>query len=462
MRRGLPRQRHSHLNGGAQLAAPAKRQAADLCASAPRPGSRHESILKTRYFRNRFRVRLQQPVKALLPASRSSWRVLIALVCAGSLRFAAPAEAAGAADVSGSWSVSTLYPVATIRYTSNTSATWQQQLDLNSYGPISGTVVQAANGSLSMAEDGTFKGQVNGTSVTFSKYESWSTSTPQASYTVGVSYSGTINGNTLSGSATISYQEDGWDGRRFYWHGSGFTTGSFSGAIAKPPKPGIVESPASQTAESGSTVEFRVVASGALPLTCLWYFNSTQLISNSTECALQMSSVQFSQAGSYTAVVTNGFGAVTSAPAMLQVIAPVARRPLPGLRFTGETGRELNIEYVDSLAAEPNWQPLDCINLATNPVGYVDPTLALSSRFYRVWQAGPVGQAPSLDMLMFPAVSLTGNPGDSFRVDYINQFGPIDAWVPLATVTLTNASQRYVDLSAPGSPPRLYRVVGYR
>jgi hypothetical protein len=45
------------------------------------------------------------------------------------------------------------------------------------------------------------------------------------------------------------------------------------------------------------------------------------------------------------------------------------------------------------------------------------------------------------------------------RLDYINQFGPIDAWVTLATVTLTNTSQLYFDVSAPGQPRRLYRVV---
>jgi len=44
-------------------------------------------------------------------------------------------------------------------------------------------------------------------------------------------------------------------------------------------------------------------------------------------------------------------------------------------------------------------------------------------------------------------------------VDYINQVGPIDAWVTLATVTLTNTSQLYFDVSAPGQPQRLYRLV---
>jgi hypothetical protein len=66
---------------------------------------------------------------------------------------------------------------------------------------------------------------------------------------------------------------------------------------------------------------------------------------------------------------------------------------------------------------------------------------------------------PSLDLHLVPAITLTGNIGHSVRVHYINQFGPIDAWVTLATVTLTSTSQLCFDVSAPGQPPRLYRIV---
>jgi hypothetical protein len=60
---------------------------------------------------------------------------------------------------------------------------------------------------------------------------------------------------------------------------------------------------------------------------------------------------------------------------------------------------------------------------------------------------------------LVPALTLTGNIGDKLRLDYINQFGPTDAWVTLDTVTLTNTSQLYFDVSAPAQPQRLYRLV---
>jgi hypothetical protein len=45
------------------------------------------------------------------------------------------------------------------------------------------------------------------------------------------------------------------------------------------------------------------------------------------------------------------------------------------------------------------------------------------------------------------------------RVDCINQFGPVDAWMTLDTVTLTNSPQLYFDTAAIGQPARLWRVM---
>jgi hypothetical protein len=44
-------------------------------------------------------------------------------------------------------------------------------------------------------------------------------------------------------------------------------------------------------------------------------------------------------------------------------------------------------------------------------------------------------------------------------IDYINAIGPTDAWVTLDTVTLTNTTQLYFDVTAFGQPVRLYRLM---
>jgi hypothetical protein len=175
---------------------------------------------------------------------------------------------------------------------------------------------------------------------------------------------------------------------------------------------------------------------------------------------LDLPNVQLSQSGAYTVVISNVLGAVTSAPAMLNVIAPVERRPVPGVEVMGETASLVNVDYADSLSPVPDWTPLGSVSL-TGTTGYCcDPTLPLPpQRFYRAWQTGTLGVRPSLDLHLVPAITVTGTIGHSVRLDYINQFGSIGAWVTLATVPLTNTSQLYFDISAPGQPQRLYRFV---
>ena len=83
--------------------------------------------------------------------------------------------------------------------------------------------------------------------------------------------------------------------------------------------PVIVTPPQTQTAEVGSTAYFTVSAIGTPPVSYHWFFNSTAAIADATNSVLQLNDVQFSQSGSYTVVVTNLFGEVTSSPAILTV-----------------------------------------------------------------------------------------------------------------------------------------------
>ncbi len=217
----------------------------------------------------------------------------------------------------------------------------------------------------------------------------------------------------------------------------------------------------SQTAETGSTVDFAVDAVGFPAPVFLYYFNGTNLVACGTNCWWELTNCDCSQSGTYTVVVTNVFGAVTSAPFMLNVIPSVERRQVPGIKMTGEAGSLLKVEYAGSLTPKPNWLPLDTVNLTNPPQYYFDLTKPLPpQRFYRAWQVGTPSVTPSLSLPgMVPAITFTGNIGDQLRLDCINAIGPTDAWVTLDTVTLTNASQLYFDTSAVGQPARLYRIV---
>jgi hypothetical protein len=191
-----------------------------------------------------------------------------------------------------------------------------------------------------------------------------------------------------------------------------------------------------------------------------WFFNTTTALANATDPVLQLTNVQPAQAGAYTMVVTNITGAVTSAPAVLSVIPPVERRMVPGLSLLGQPGSLLNLGNANTLGPAPGWAALDTVVLTNTRQWYLDVSEPLPpQRFYRAWQTNGPSVTPTLGLYMVPAIMLTGTIDRSVRLDYINQFGPTDAWVTLDTLTLTNTSQLYFDVSAPGQPERLYRVV---
>ena len=144
----------------------------------------------------------------------------------------------------------------------------------------------------------------------------------------------------------------------------------------------------------------------------------------------------------------------------ISVIPAVERRPVPGVKLTGEVGSLLNVDYANSLIPTPNWTFLGSVSLTSTSQYWFDTSQPLPpQRFFRAWQTGTPGMLPSLDLHWVPAITVTGTIGSKVRVDGINQFGPIDAWVTLDTVTLTNTSQLYFDVSEPGRPQRLYRLV---
>jgi uncharacterized repeat protein (TIGR03803 family) len=225
--------------------------------------------------------------------------------------------------------------------------------------------------------------------------------------------------------------------------------------------PEILRSPQTQTAEVGSEVWFRVDAAATSLLTYRWLCNETNLIKCDSTGSLELTNVQFADCGTYTVVVTNIFGAVTSAPVMLNVIGQVPRRPVPAMQLVGDIGSDLHVEYTDVLGFAANWLPLDTVTLTNPPQFSFDVSKPLPpQRFYRAWQSGTPVVVPSLQLPSFvPAITLTGSVGDKLRLDYINAVGPTDAWVTLDTITLSNPSQLYFDVSAPGQPRRLYRIV---
>lgn len=130
------------------------------------------------------------------------------------------------------------------------------------------------------------------------------------------------------------------------------------------------------------------------------------------------------------------------------------------INLMGESGSSLNLEYEAALGPSQSWVPLGAVSLTSDSQFYFDLSEPLPpQRFFRAWQTGNPSMPPRLEPHMVPAITLTGAVGQSLRLDYINVYGPLDAWIALAAVTLTNTSQLYFDVSSIGQPPRLWRIV---
>ena len=99
-------------------------------------------------------------------------------------------------------------------------------------------------------------------------------------------------------------------------------SGDFSSFIGGPP--GIVSQPQSQQVPKGSNTTFTVGVDGQPPFRYQWYLNATNKLSSAdnptaTNATLMLTTLQLSQAGTYSVVVSNSLGYATSEPATLSV-----------------------------------------------------------------------------------------------------------------------------------------------
>ena len=116
-------------------------------------------------------------------------------------------------------------------------------------------------------------------------------------------------------------------------------------AIGNPPT--ITVQPQGGTVAVGSNVTLSVTATGTGTIRYQWRFNSADL-PGKTNAALTISNIQFPNSGTYTVVVTDDVGPVTSAPAVLTVIAPpvILLQPVPPLPQTVLQGTTLTMSVV--------------------------------------------------------------------------------------------------------------------
>lgn len=138
-----------------------------------------------------------------------------------------------------------------------------------------------------------------------------------------LSYQWYFNAGAISGATNNSYSiaitttNDAGSYQVIVTNNSGSATSSVA-TLTLITAPIILTNPASLTVSTGSTAGFSVAVIGAAPLSYQWRFNGADIF-NATNGTYVANAVTTNDAGSYVVVVTNAYGSVTSAAAILTV-----------------------------------------------------------------------------------------------------------------------------------------------
>jgi hypothetical protein len=214
--------------------------------------------------------------------------------------------------------------------------------------------------------------------------------------TAPLGYQWYFNGTTLSGATASALTLDSvqTNNAGSYSVAVSNVAGSVTSAAATLTvyvPPAITTQPQSQTMTQGQSASFSVVASGTAPLAYQWNFNGAAL-SGATSSALTLSNVQSGIAGSYSVVVTNIAGSITSAAATLTVTNPNVSLSIPsgaGMASNGFTFQlTVPAESTYVIYASPDlqtWTPIATNVATTGSVVFTDTAAAgYANRFYQV------------------------------------------------------------------------------
>ena len=109
-----------------------------------------------------------------------------------------------------------------------------------------------------------------------------------------------------------------------------------------PDSPSIITQPQDQTVSLGGNATFTVTAGGSEPLSYQWYFNTNTPVAKATDPTLTIANVQPTNAGTYSVIVSNLAGGITSSNAILAIntnpVAPVfTLQPASQVGLSGST-----------------------------------------------------------------------------------------------------------------------------
>lgn len=170
-----------------------------------------------------------------------------------------------------------------------------------------------------------------------------------------------------------------------WWDGNGHKTAA----------PVITSQPASATVFAGQAASFSVTASGT-SLTYQWQKGGTN-VSGGTAATLSLASAATGDAGSYTVVVSNAGGSVTSSAATLAVNGPPAISTQPANASATAGGTATFSVTATGLQLTYQWKRNGTAVTGATSASYTTPALAVSDdqAVYTVTVTNPAGNVTS-------------------------------------------------------------------
>ena len=233
--------------------------------------------------------------------------------------------------------------------------------------------------------------------------------------------------------------------------------------------PTITTEPASQTLAVGSTAVFSVTAISTLPLSYQWYFNTSTVLAGATNATLTLTNVQLADAGSYSVVVANAAGAVSSTGAVLTVFLPLppafSTQPVSRGASLGDT-----VTFTVTASGTPPFSYQWLFN-GTNILGATGATLTLpnvtlaDAGGYQVVVINAGGTNVSREvslnftsLRMYAGLTISGRVGGTNRIE-ATFLESGDSWTPLTNLVLPASPYLWVDPDSAALPRRFYRAL---
>jgi len=242
--------------------------------------------------------------------------------------------------------------------------------------------------------------------------------------------------------------------------------------------PVISSHPTGANAVQGTTVNFGVTATGTAPLSYQWKKNGND-INGATLSTYSIPNVQSTDAGNYTARVSNAAGSATSNPATLAVIIPPAISSHPtgltalqgatvefGVSATGtapllyqwiKNGSDIGGATLSSYSIS-NVQGSDAgdysvrVSNAAGPITSNPATLVVDL----IATTPPAFASPSWDAATGFSATLQVEPQTRYRIQWTSAF---TNWFDLDTIVPTGTSVQVNDPTAKTEPRLFYRAV---